>query len=974
MGVRRKIFYPMAFASMLFASSAMAKINPTAFVGVTEYFLKDKSKDMTFYSPTLGEAALELGLIENIRFNGAFTRGMKEGARDYTQDSSKDPLWNVVKILFPSNNGQLGTVTNATTNFARYVKNPKVAALLLNYAKQVEDVKGKGNLSAKVTQQFSAEILKTLEGLGEGKSTIENFKKVTLNPLLNAIRESIETEKKGTSLSPRHTTEQVIEAFFCYQFNTQDDIWELIKNLDGSIVDKSKPLPTQAHYLEEKDLPQILAKSDFNLDDIFDLTQASLFTSLTPYKAGVNLLNNGQAYPYDREKNTQIKTNAFPDCVETASRHLFNLTLFNPIQREFDLTAIEAFVKSREESTGEKNPYFENFKNFYAHQKLLMANAGDIGIRSLWNTVVANLPHTAYRNENGNEIKSGFVNLLKTFETIFSLPLKTSPESGLGEKKAWVEDSLQILFSALNPAYAYKIQLQDNPENREELFGNALITVSDKAKGNNLFFFNLRVAGGHTEVNKLELLTKQNAVDYTEAIAKHRDSLKKGTAEESLLLLASPDLQKDIHPFYRLYSQPLNDNATKIAFLNTLSDHYESWKTEPSIKNNIHLIKDIAKNVMSNIGLSDPAVAREALPVIQKLRQNPDFELPDHIDNILSNLPVFDLSGTQNFDEVFLKGLPSLTALELFRSSVKNLDGLETLSSLKTLNLGNTERLKKLSLKGLENLKTLNLGDSAIEEVEGLEGLVNLEVLQLEKTAKLKAISLKGLKSLVKLDLSRSNVDSVKDLDTLSNLEQLNLRRALVEEISFKGLTNLKELILDESAVKKVTHLGALSNLQYLDLGFTRNLDEISLNGLAKVKKISFWNSNVKKIEGLETLSNLEDLELHGVKNLEKMSVKGLTNLKSLNVSGAKMTEIEGLNFLSNLRDLNVEDSAIASLNGLNFLHKLQRLNLQGAKNIQELEFTQDNKDLRLQLQNSGIKNRSQIKGIEHLDEDKITW
>ena len=146
--VRKKVFYPVAFASMLFASSAMAKINPTAFVGVTEYFLKDQSKDMTFFSPTLGEVALESGLIEDIRFYGPFTPGAKEGERDYTQDKSADPLWNVVKILFPSNNGQLGTVTAATTNFAKHVRDPKVVALLLNYAKKVEDVTKK--LSEKI--------------------------------------------------------------------------------------------------------------------------------------------------------------------------------------------------------------------------------------------------------------------------------------------------------------------------------------------------------------------------------------------------------------------------------------------------------------------------------------------------------------------------------------------------------------------------------------------------------------------------------------------------------------------------------------------------------------------------------------------------------------------------------------------------------------------------------------------------------
>lgn len=64
----------MAFAVMLFSSSAMAKVNPTDFKDLTQFFLKDKAKniDMEFYSPTLGEVALETGLIKNIRFYGPY--------------------------------------------------------------------------------------------------------------------------------------------------------------------------------------------------------------------------------------------------------------------------------------------------------------------------------------------------------------------------------------------------------------------------------------------------------------------------------------------------------------------------------------------------------------------------------------------------------------------------------------------------------------------------------------------------------------------------------------------------------------------------------------------------------------------------------------------------------------------------------------------------------------------------------------
>src|SRR5439155_11468326 len=122
---------------------------------------------------------------------------------------------------------------------------------------------------------------------------------------------------------------------------------------------------------------------------------------------------------------------------------------------------------------------------------LLFANAGDIGTRSYWNRVVGNLPNTKYRRDNSNEIKSGFINLLKTVDTVLSLSLNPPPTTGLDAKKTWVEESLKAFLSALNPANTYTINFSTLSEFVDELIGNALITVTHTATGENLFSFNL---------------------------------------------------------------------------------------------------------------------------------------------------------------------------------------------------------------------------------------------------------------------------------------------------------------------------------------------------------------------------------------------------------------------------------------------------------------------------------------------------
>ena len=116
-------------SSTFFSSSAMAKIPPTAFKGISRYF-KDRSFD-----PTLGQMALDVGEIHNIRFDGNFECGMLNGERSYIKDHSQsDAVWALEKLLFPSPAGHLTTETDSNSNFAKLVNDSQVISKLANYA------------------------------------------------------------------------------------------------------------------------------------------------------------------------------------------------------------------------------------------------------------------------------------------------------------------------------------------------------------------------------------------------------------------------------------------------------------------------------------------------------------------------------------------------------------------------------------------------------------------------------------------------------------------------------------------------------------------------------------------------------------------------------------------------------------------------------------------------------------------------
>jgi hypothetical protein len=72
MGIKRKVFYPLALsAAVLFSTSAKAVISPTAFKGVSQHYTQGHK----FFSLTLGKAALESGFVYNLRINGNYTPG-----------------------------------------------------------------------------------------------------------------------------------------------------------------------------------------------------------------------------------------------------------------------------------------------------------------------------------------------------------------------------------------------------------------------------------------------------------------------------------------------------------------------------------------------------------------------------------------------------------------------------------------------------------------------------------------------------------------------------------------------------------------------------------------------------------------------------------------------------------------------------------------------------------------------------------
>lgn len=123
-------FLLISIITLLFCNQGNAVLNNVFFKHVSEQF----HPKYLHYSPVVGQAALESGTIEKLRFSGNATKAFtSEQRREYVKDIGNDPTTRFLISLFPSPAGHLATATNALSSFGS-VATLEIVAMLLNYA------------------------------------------------------------------------------------------------------------------------------------------------------------------------------------------------------------------------------------------------------------------------------------------------------------------------------------------------------------------------------------------------------------------------------------------------------------------------------------------------------------------------------------------------------------------------------------------------------------------------------------------------------------------------------------------------------------------------------------------------------------------------------------------------------------------------------------------------------------------------
>jgi len=989
---KKTIYSFAALSTFLMSSAGFAQLPPTAFKNFSRHY-KKKSYDVV-----IGAAGYESGFIYDLRFLGNFKPAYDANKnRVYSDDSSDDPLWILIKYLFPSPSGQLTTERALETNFGKNAT-PQSVALLQNFAndlregKAVDETKLMKDIVDSFGKDFKVEedpklalVRQRIESLREPKagkqlnlndvkkeykplwdknnkeitdianaknkdlaqkkkemtSIVEAFFKEKENnaiakkrepfedevkPIVENIKEAISKEKD--SLYMAHTTEQVISSFFCAKFNTQADIREYMENLNDTIVDKTNLLKID-DYLKSVDLEAIASKpssSPFYLDEFYDLAEASVFTSLTPYKEGSPLLSNGNTYRYDRKLNLLQRTGStFADCAEMGARHIMNLLLYDNINRVFDLSHLKQGIKS-------DNQYFKNFEDFYLEHSPTFANAGDIETRSKWNRVVGDL--NAFDSsipikymKGSNELNAGLINFVQTFQKIFNLDLEALPTTGLQAQKEWLKKSLTTLFSTVNPTKTYKFDLAAVKEEHNDLSGAIGILVSSKEEKEALFSFNFRsFTNVHSDVQDLKM-HRYAGKDFNEDLQTHVGSLQSNTIEEMLWMLTPPQLKDSQlnHPLYKLFNTSLADNDSRIAFLEKINEEYDGWKsTFLHTPTRLQAFKNILGNVLNEISWDDLDVVKRVSPLVLRLEYNQD----------LQDLIYEKVRG------LYLPKLTDSSPLDKYKKSYNNLETLSLEGS----------KITKIDVTGLNKLSTLSLYGTDIRQIDGLNTLERLRKLDVSRTDHLAGLNVTNLIQLAELNINNSGIRQINGLSTLKNLETLMANSTKLKIIDVENLTKLKTFDARESAFRQVKGINTLESLETLYV--CTEEEEINVENLKNLKTLGLVGAGIRDIKGLHNLKELEVLNLNDTRKLKDLDVHDLNQLNTLELKFAGITTLKSIETLKNLK----------------------RLDLFHSYKIDTLKFTEDKKDLTLNLQNSSIKNRSQIQGIEFLNEDKIYW
>ena len=812
-------------------------------------------------NPVFGALFESTESLKKLRFLGPelkFTK--KSNIRDFTKDSSKNPLTQLIIEMFPSPTGMLNHIRTVENNFGfRFLQNP-----------------GKGTI---FLADMFVKILKNIDDESNAYEEFKLFEKLLLN------KENI-FEKQDL----KYIKLMTIHAFILNALNDKNDLESYLKRI--------------LEQVNENDDIEIYDFGKNILDEIIEIQKEH---QIFPYSELDPPPTNSSILIYDREQDDFIPGHFFSDCTDVLLLNICNCLFYDSNNYCYSTRHLEQD---------------SDLALFYKKYSALFTIKDDI--RKEWSRVVQcledfqtvkkneyNIHLIAYLKEARNELDTGIINMMNALIKICNLNHEQFWEDFDGNN---LNEKLINLFEQISPNIPNQsVSIELLPESiqkfvtpyRTEFFGN--------------FIMKFRQKNGYS----IKLVVK-HALKHSEMkLIKYKKSHKMRKEPDFHINLASKALPLVVLENYIQLSKGGHridrnkDSLRKIYF----SGGIETNQQKRSLIINIcTAILDKAspyeKSIFSNLiacVLSLVSLDDEGVVEIFKEFLFDSLDLKDNkvIEYWLSSFDIEEAKVYKLWKSRILK--LNLKAIELNLTNIKvnNLHGLfkilkncKSLNAFKISNIQNNQ-LSEFSelLIHLKKLKRLDIYNSDFRSQEA-ENVSNA------------LLQLPNLSSIGFINTSFGSDGIFSFLDTFSQipkLTHLNLSKNSlpfdnIENVAWKlsCLTNLTHLNLSNNSLKGyrieniASALSSLTNLTFLD---------ISSNFFQKhgAECLSEALPHLVKLKSLYIVSNLLDKDSL-LLILEALSV--LVDLKYLNLSSNRLKE----------KDLSLFSKALSKLTSLNSL------------------------------------------------------
>ncbi len=263
-----------------------------------------------------------------------------------------------------------------------------------------------------------------------------------------------------------------------------------------------------------------------------------------------------------------------------------------------------------------------------------------------------------------------------------------------------------------------------------------------------------------------------------------------------------------------------------------------------------------------------------------------------------------DISGIAAWQQ--LPQLPEgVTQLDISRSGISSLEGVQRLSGLSRLAAADTPVTDLTPLATCQQLERVDISDTAVTDLTPLESCGKLQLLKADETP---LTTLQGLETCIELrciSLKNARLTDIGGLRNTTLLEDVQLSGNRLEDVSVLAGSKdtLERLYLDGLGMESLDWLRGAAALRYLSVNDNRLETLDFLEESPALEGLSAANNAISSAAPLEGMANLKELVLRdnplsGAPELHLSGSGPVVDLRHTNITGLTLASEERIRLL----------------------------------------------------------------------------